>query len=134
MSNSECSLSEERMLGKHRFCRGFAIRPRVRRSTGLVQTELGIRYVLILDEIFDLIVQPDSTRPNNRGLASLLLLATVDHEIRTFSVANTTSMTNSPSQTMIAIFSTTPADLRRAVKTNWRLCKNLSNASHKRND
>ena len=56
ISSSECSLSEERMLAKHRFCRRFAIRQRVRRSIGEIQTELAARYVLVPDETFDLII------------------------------------------------------------------------------
>ena len=55
MSSLECSLSEKRMLGKRRSCKGFAIRPRVRRSTSKVQSELAIRYVLVPDDTFDLI-------------------------------------------------------------------------------
>ena len=44
------------MQGRHPFYKGFAIRPRVRRSTGSAQGEIGIRYVLVPDETFDLIV------------------------------------------------------------------------------
>ena len=133
MSSSECSLSEERMQGKHRFCGAFAIRPKVRRSTGEVQTGLAIRYVVVPDETFDLIFYPGYIRAYNRGLIDLPLLATADHGIPACSVVNTTSMTNLPLQTMMAIFSTTPADLSQAVKTNWRLYSDLSQASHDRN-
>ena len=55
-SSSECSLSEGRMQGRQPFCREFAIRQRVRKSTGLVQEELAIRYVLVPNGTFDLIV------------------------------------------------------------------------------
>ena len=44
------------MQERHPFYKGFAIRRRVRRSTGLVQEEIAIRYVLVPDEAFDLIV------------------------------------------------------------------------------
>ena len=56
MSSSECSLSEERMQGKQPSCRGFAIQRRVQRSTGLINGEGAIGYILIPDETFDLIV------------------------------------------------------------------------------
>ena len=58
MSDSECSLLEEPMQGRHPFYKGFAIRQRVRRSTGLVHRELAIRYILVPDETFYLIVYP----------------------------------------------------------------------------
>jgi len=44
------------MQERHPFYKGFAIRRRAQRSTGLVQEEIAIRYVLVLDEAFDLIV------------------------------------------------------------------------------
>ena len=52
MSSSECSLSEERMQGRHPFYRGFVIRRRVQRSTGMVYGEIAFRYILILDGTF----------------------------------------------------------------------------------
>ena len=49
------------MLGKRRSCRGFAIRPRVQISTGEIQKEIDIQYVIVVAEVIDLIVQPGST-------------------------------------------------------------------------
>ena len=134
MSSSECSSSEDRMQERHRFCKGFAIQPRVLRSSGLAQRVIAMRYALAPDKNFHLIVQPGSTRRHNRGLTGLVWLAMANHENHVRSVAYTTSTTNSSSQTMTAIFSTTPADSRRVVKTSWTLFKDLSNGSRKRND
>ena len=112
----------------------FAIQPRVLRSSGLAQGVLTMRYALAPDKTFDLIIQPGSTRPHNRGLIGLMWLAMANHDNHVRSVANTRSTTNSSSQTMTAIFSTTPVDLRRVVKTSWTPFKNLSNGNRKRND
>ena len=93
-----------------------------------------MRYALTPDKTLDLIVYSGSARPHNRGLTDLVWLAMANHENRVRSVANTISTTNSSFQTMTAIFSTTPADLRRVVKTSWTPFRNLSNGSRKRND
>ena len=58
MSSSECLLSEEQMQGRHPFCRGFVIQRRVQKSTGLIDAELAIGYVLAPKVIFDLIIYP----------------------------------------------------------------------------
>ena len=77
-----------------------------------------IEYVIIPDGSFDLIVEPGYSRVFNRGLIGLVLLAMANDENSACSVVNTTSMTNLSSHTMMAMFSTTPADSRRAVKTS----------------
>ena len=56
ISNSECSSLEEQMPGRLRFCRESATQQRVQRSTGLVRRVLAIRYVLIPNGAFNLIV------------------------------------------------------------------------------
>src|SRR3984893_19091426 len=56
MSNSERSLSEEQTQERPRFCKEFAIPPRVQRSIGLVHGESPSGYVLILSRAFDLII------------------------------------------------------------------------------
>jgi hypothetical protein len=48
MSGSESSSLEGQMQGRPRSCKGFAIPPRVQRSTGLVHGESVIGYVLVL--------------------------------------------------------------------------------------
>ena len=56
ISSSECSSSEEQMQERHRFWRGFAIQPRVLRSSGEAQRVLAVGYALAPDKTFDLIV------------------------------------------------------------------------------
>jgi hypothetical protein len=53
MSSSECSLSEEQMQGRQPSNREFAIRRRVRRSTGSVQVELSS-----LQALFNILSNP----------------------------------------------------------------------------
>ena len=48
MSSSESSLLEEQTQARPRFCKEFAIPPRVQRSTGLVRGESACGYVLVL--------------------------------------------------------------------------------------
>jgi hypothetical protein len=69
MSNSECSLLEEQTQERPRFCKEFAIPPRVQRSIGLVHGESASRHVLILSPAFDLIVLArfNSTLPKRLG-------------------------------------------------------------------
>ena len=104
------------MQEKPRFYKEFATQRRVQKSTGLINGELAIGYALVLDDAFDLIVQPGRAQPHNGGLNCSLLLAIVDYEKPTFSVVIMISMTNSSSLTKMAMSSTTPADLRQAVK------------------
>jgi hypothetical protein len=52
------------------------------------------------------------------GCAFSFSLATTDHENPVDSVAFTTLRMNLPSRAMMDTFSTTPADLRQAVKTS----------------
>jgi GTPase SAR1 family protein len=66
--------------------------------------------------VFALIISPGSTRPHYRGWACLFLLMIADSEDPACSVANTTSRTNSSSQIIKAMLSTTPADSSLAVR------------------
>ena len=65
-----------------------------------------------------LMAYPGYTRPHNRGLTAILLSETTDHGDPADSVAITTSRMNSSSRITLDTFSTTPADLRRAVQTS----------------
>jgi len=118
MSSSECSLLEEQTQERPRFCKEFAIPPRVQRSTGLVHEESASGYVLILSDAFDLIASPDSTRGFPRGWAGLFLLVTADRDDPARSVASMKSSMKSSFQVIKVMFSTTLVASRLAAKTS----------------
>jgi len=107
------------MPGRLQFCRESVIQQRVQRFTGLARRVLAIGYVLIPNSaMINLIVYPGYTRPHNRGSMAIFLSETADYDDPADSVAITTLRMNSSSQTIMDTFSTTPVDLKRAVKTS----------------
>ena len=118
MSSSECSSLEEPMPGKLRFCRESAIQQRVQRSTGLAHRVVANRYVHILSGSFNLTVYPGFTRTLYRGWMRIFLSTKGGNEDSVDSVALTISRMNSSSRITLDTFSTTPADLRQAVRTS----------------
>ena len=132
MSSSESSLLEEQMQEKRRSCREWSTPRRVQRYSDLTSREGRDWYVLLPSGSIYLITSPDSTRPFSGGQAGLFLPVTADRDDAAYSVACMTSKTNSYSRSMMAMFSTTPADLKPAVEMNCRLCKTLFIRRHGR--
>ena len=132
--DSVSSLSEGQMQGKHPFCRGCATRRRVQRLTGLVKGGLATGYALVSSRTLGLIIYPVHSQSYDRGWTSSFSLVMAVHEDPTYSAAIITSKMNSSSRTTMAMCSMTLADLKRVVKTSWRLSENSFIASYGRDD
>lgn len=115
ISSSGSSLSGGQMRERPPYCKEFATPWIVQRSTGTIDRELAIEYVLATSGPSDLIIFPDSTRPYNRGWAGLFLLVASNNVVPACSVARITSRTNSPFQATTVMFSMTLADSSGAV-------------------
>ena len=117
ISSSECSLLEEQMRAKLPYYRESVTQRRVQRSTSLVRRVLASWYVLIPIFVVNLtgMANPGSTRPHRGGWMHTSLSATTDNQPFD-SVAFTILMMKSSLRSIRDMFSTTPADLRRAVQ------------------
>jgi hypothetical protein len=80
ISSSESSLLEERTPARPPYCSESVTQRRVQKSIGMMQREIASWYVLVPDSMLNLIVQPGSTRPYDRGRTVLFLSVTTDRE------------------------------------------------------